>query len=98
MKRVKPPMYSLILNKTVDEKFEKKIKLHDHLGGFDKELRNPILDILFDYYGVETALWHNVIDERLKKVYPDLKFAVGLQLKKNFNTCLSKMFKMYPQE
>ncbi len=84
MKYINPLEYKEIEDKTLSN-LGKEIILEDHLNGFDKSLKNNVLDSLFNHYEVETVYWHNVIDERLKQEYPNLKFSMDLQCRLNFD-------------
>lgn len=54
------------------------IILADHLGGFDKELRHPVLDVLLQRHCKSSILIPYFIDSRLKKNYQELDIRVNL--------------------
>ena len=71
--------------KELDED-KKVIVLHDHCGGFDKFYKNTILDQLYTKHKGYEIVYHNILDEKVKEVYPDFnfKFSSRLQEYKNF--------------
>ena len=78
-----PGQYVPIIDRTfelpADDTFD-EIFIFDTLGGFDANLRNEVLDGLIDYYKVtKQIVWHNVIDDRLKPLYPNVKFSASWQ-------------------
>lgn len=56
--------------------------LGDHLGGFDQQLRNPILTALQKYAESKKFHFHivtdRIYDEQVKKLYPNLKFEFSM--------------------
>lgn len=63
-----------------------KIILIDHLGGFDRDLNNPVLDFLAQKKCTNQIETQFVIDPRLKNRYAhiDIKFSIDLQDSINF--------------
>jgi len=67
--------YNAILSKDfVLNAGETEFLILDHILEFEIDLSNPILDMLFGHYNLDTVLWVNVVDDRLLAKYPGLKY------------------------
>jgi hypothetical protein len=59
-----------------------KVILHDHLGGFDQNLKSPVLDRLASQSDGRTLIVESeyIFDQRVKKNYPNFDFVFSLPL------------------
>lgn len=64
-----------------------EFELEDHLGGFDRHYRNPVLDKINAMGKKYVIHYHNVLDTKVHQNYDNLtiKFSAALQDKKNFS-------------
>lgn len=62
--------------------FPAELMIDDHLGGFDKNLNNPILDKIHTYAASTTPVhvhWHNIASDQLRTHYPNLIFHYDIE-------------------
>ena len=81
-----------ILDRTT---FPEVLAIADHLGGFDVNCRNPLLDHISDRVNrITTILNYYVFDEQLKQHYPNLTFKLDKEEFKLFHSL--KDYNMHP--
>jgi len=75
MQEIWPRHFEAIISKDFAlNEGETEFLMQDHILEFKEDLSNPILDMLFGHYNIDTLMWVNVVDERLAAKYPGLKF------------------------
>lgn len=74
--------------KNVDDvPIDTRFILLDHLNGFDKQFRNPVLDLLQQKFKSVDVVWHNIFTDEVVQNYPNLHFQFSAlqQESKNFS-------------
>lgn len=69
--------------------------LQDHHNGYDKNLRNVLFDKIKSRQ--HTIITHTVIDEQVKKNYPDLHFQFSADMQDKLNLHHFKNYKKHPR-
>lgn len=98
-------IYNYLLYNTLtawpDQPLPDSVILQDHLGGFEQNLTNKIFDALNATAGKQQkqldVIQHNVLDDTVKRHYPNLnlKFDAGLQ--DQFNLGFMHDYNMHPE-
>jgi hypothetical protein len=70
-------------------------KLLDHHGGYNKNFKNCCFEKLGDRQ--HTIIVHNIVDNQIKKNYPNLKFVFDADWQDKLNFKHFKNYKMHPE-
>lgn len=68
-----------------DVPIDTEFTFFDHLNGFDKDFKNPVLDLLQQKFQNVDVIWHNVLHEKVYQNYSNLNFKFSADLQENFN-------------
>ena len=87
--------YKEILNGALPIDPGEKISLVDHLGGFDCDLRNPILDKIWQNYDNPITTQYR-FDDRLRKIYSRINLDSSFILQQEINFKHFFEYKLHP--
>lgn len=95
--QIGPDLYSDFLQGKLLVDPQEKIYLVDHLGGFDLDLSNPVLDHISQRYR-NPVLTQYRFDDRLMAIYPDINLSQSFELQQKINFKHFFDYRVHPEQ